>query len=197
MTAPDPQRPGGLFNVPNSLTTLRLGLAFVLFGLIGIRQWLPALAVFAVAAFTDWLDGHLARRMSLQSRLGRVYDPLVDKILILGAFAFLMHARDTGILGDAGWTPWMFVVLLAREFLVTGIRGLLEERGLSFGADRWGKAKMVVQCLAIAWLLALFFRAAAATAYERQLRDLLNWATVALTAFSGLHYIFLARKHLA
>ncbi len=197
MTAPAPPRPGGLFNVPNSLTTLRLGLAFVLFGLIGVRQWLPALAVFGIAAFTDWLDGHLARRMSLQSRLGRVYDPLVDKILILGAFAFLMHARDTGIPADAGWTPWMFVVLLAREFLVTGIRGLLEERGLSFGADRWGKAKMVVQCAAIAWLLLLFHRGGAAAPAELAARNILNWATVALTAFSGLHYLSLARRHLA
>ena len=191
------RRHGGLFNLPNSLTTLRLGLAFVLFAALGGGHWRTALAVFAIAAFTDWLDGHLARRYSLQSRLGRAYDPLVDKILILGSFAFLMHARGTGVPGDAGWTPWMFVVLLAREFLVTGIRGLLEEQGASFGADRWGKAKMVVQCVALAWLLVLFARGPHATGAETMLRDVLNWTTVALTAISGMNYIVLARRHLA
>jgi CDP-diacylglycerol--glycerol-3-phosphate 3-phosphatidyltransferase len=198
-TLESPPRSLGLFNLPNTLTTLRLCLAFVLFPLIRFHQWESGLAVFCLAAFTDWLDGHLARRHGLSSRLGRVYDPLVDKILILGVFVFFLEVRDTGLPGDAGWTAWMVVVLLAREFLVTGIRALLEERGVEFGADRLGKAKMFIQCAAIIWLFVAFALASRGPApfAAGVVRDVLNGATVALTALSGVNYVLLARRHLA
>jgi CDP-diacylglycerol--glycerol-3-phosphate 3-phosphatidyltransferase len=188
----------GLANLPNQLTSIRLGLAFVLFALIHFQQWTAALAVFIVAAFTDWLDGHLARKHNLSSSLGRVYDPLVDKVLVLGTFAFFMESRGTGLPGDSGWNAVMLVAVMAREFVVTGLRGFLEERGARFGADRLGKAKMVVQCAAIVWIL-LAFRWAAAGAigdWVVRTRDVLNYAAVGLALASGAHYLALARRYL-
>ena len=87
-TMTPPRRPITVFNLPNQLTTSRLVLAVVLFGLIHLESWAWCLAVFAVAAFTDWLDGYLARIQGLTSSLGRILDPLVDKVLICGAFIF-------------------------------------------------------------------------------------------------------------
>jgi CDP-diacylglycerol---glycerol-3-phosphate 3-phosphatidyltransferase len=184
--------------LPNILTTSRLFLAFVLFWAIGASRWPTALVVFLVAAATDWLDGYIARRYGSASPLGRMYDPLVDKVLMVGAFVFLLDVRTSPLEGGSGWTPWMVVVLLAREFLVTGIRAYLEERGVAFGADWIGKAKMFIQAGALAWILAAFCLAerAAAPAWAGALRDLLNWSAVGLTAASGLNYLWVARRHL-
>src|SRR5882672_7201211 len=90
-----------VFNLPNQLTAARFVLAIVLFIFIEWAWWLPAVGVFAVAAFTDWLDGYLARRLNLGSTLGRNLDPLVDKVLICGAFIFLLAWRESGV------APWM------------------------------------------------------------------------------------------
>ena len=188
----------GLANLPNKLTSIRLGLAFVLFALVHFRQWTLALVVFTVAAFTDWLDGYFARKHNLSSKLGRVYDPLVDKVLVLGTFAFFMEAGQTGLPGDSGWNAMMLTAVMAREFIVTGLRGFLEERGVRFGADRIGKAKMIAQCAAIFWVL-LAFRLAAggySPAWVVWLRDGLNYAAVGLALASGGHYVALARRHL-
>src|SRR5581483_493545 len=108
------------FNLPNQLTASRLLLAVVLFVLIAQSMWRWSLAVFALAAFTDWLDGYLARLQGLTSALGRIFDPLVDKVLMCGTFIFLL---PEGTRDGAGWlTPWMVVVVVSREFLITGLR---------------------------------------------------------------------------
>ncbi|MFM7096701.1 MAG: CDP-alcohol phosphatidyltransferase family protein, partial [Gemmataceae bacterium] len=119
-----------LFNLPNQLTGLRFLLSFVLFYLISQELWLASLVVFVVAAFTDWLDGYLARTQNMQSSLGRNLDPLVDKVLICGAFIFLIP------IGTAqGWlAPWMVTLIVARELLITGLRNFIEQKGVSFGA---------------------------------------------------------------
>src|SRR5437870_2176200 len=136
--------PPHVFNVPNQLTAARLVLSIVLFILIAFQAWFWSVAVFAVAAITDWLDGYLARKQGLTSALGRVFDPLVDKILICGAYIFLL-----GIGGGSGLMPWMVTVVVARELIITGLRGYLENRAVSFGADWLGKLKMVLQCAAL------------------------------------------------
>src|SRR6266436_1661824 len=82
--------PNTIYNLPNILTSARLGLAVVLFACIQFAWWPAALGVFLVAAFTDWLDGYLARKQGLTSAFGRNFDPLVDKVLIGGAFIFLL-----------------------------------------------------------------------------------------------------------
>ena len=136
-----------IFNLPNQLTALRFVLSIVLFILISNEQWVWCAVVFAVAAFTDWLDGFLARRWNLGSTLGRNLDPLVDKILICGAFIFLLPVAGANV------DPWMVTVVVTRELVVTSLRSFIENRGGSFGAAWPGKLKMGLQCAA---LLAVF-----------------------------------------
>src|SRR5579859_5624063 len=88
-----PSRPQ-ILNAPNMLTGARLVLAIVLFGLIEVRAWLWCVVVFALAAATDWFDGYLARKQGLSTALGRIFDPLVDKVLICGAYIFLLVVPD-------------------------------------------------------------------------------------------------------
>jgi CDP-diacylglycerol---glycerol-3-phosphate 3-phosphatidyltransferase len=184
--------------LPNIVTTVRLILAFVLFWAIGAAEWPIAFFVFLVAVASDWFDGWLARRWQASTPLGRMYDPLVDKILIVGAFVYLIGIQNAPLMGGSGWTPAMVVVLVAREFLVTGIRAYLEERGVQFGADWLGKAKMVAQSASLGWILAAFWMAqhTSAPTWALGLRDALNWLAVGLTAASGVQYLWVARRHL-
>lgn len=184
-TTTPPRQPATVFSLPNQLTTSRLALAVVLFSLISLERWGWCLGVFAVAALTDWLDGYLARLHGLTSSLGRVLDPLVDKVLICGAFIFLL---PYGSQEKTGWlTPWMVVVVVSREFLITGLRSYLESLGVHFGADRLGKLKMALQCGAIsAILLSLEMPEPRWLAF---VRDGLIYAMLAVTIYSGLQYI--------
>src|SRR5579862_5041527 len=142
---PPPHSP--VFNLPNQLTVSRLLLALVLFGLIAWAQWIACLFVFAAAAVTDYLDGYFARKHNITSSLGRNLDPLVDKVLICGAYIFLQSHEGAGL------APWMVTLVVARELIITSLRGYLESAGANFGADWLGKVKMVLQCGA---LLAIF-----------------------------------------
>src|SRR5437660_2825027 len=143
-------RQPSVVNLPNGLSASRLFLAAGLFVCVSAAAWWTGLAILVVAAVTDWLDGYLARRYNQTSSFGRVLDPLTDKVLICGAFIFLLPVRDAGL------EPWMVTVVVARELLITGLRGFLEQRGAVFGADWLGKLKMVRQCAdLIAILLAL------------------------------------------
>src|SRR5438876_6613740 len=139
-----PTRPP-VFNLPNQLTATRLVLALVLFALIAWESWVGCILVFAVAALTDWLDGYLARKQGLTSTLGRNLDPLVDKVLICGAYIFLLPFG----LKDGWLLPWMVTVVVARELIITGLRSFMENLGAKFGADWLGKIKMVLQCAAL------------------------------------------------
>src|SRR5712692_9800964 len=144
MATVTPTRPP-VFNLPNQLTAARLGLALVLFVLIEFHLWITCALIFAAAAVTDWLDGYLARKQGLTSTLGRNLDPLVDKVLICGAYIFLLPFGHKD-----GWlTPWMVTVVVARELIITGLRSFLENRNANFGADWLGKLKMVLQCAAL------------------------------------------------
>ncbi len=115
-----------------------------------------SVALFVVAALTDLLDGHLARRWQVVSGFGRIMDPFDDKVLVLGAFVFLASPRfaeaSDGDYGRfrmlTGVQSWMVTVILARELFVTSVRGVLEGRGVAFGAEWPGKCKMVLQSVA-------------------------------------------------
>jgi CDP-diacylglycerol--glycerol-3-phosphate 3-phosphatidyltransferase len=184
-TMTTPQRPATVFNLPNQLTASRLVLAVILFAFISFEWWLSALLTFAVAAFTDWLDGYLARVQGLTSSLGRIFDPLVDKVLMCGAFIFLL---PYGSREDAGWLkPWMVVVVVSREFLITGLRSYLESMGVKFGADWLGKLKMGLQCAAVvAILVTLYIH----DGRLDRIRDALIYAMLAATILSGVQYIW-------
>lgn len=154
--------------IPNLITTARLVLAVVFFTILSWYQYggrghsiLLTIGFFIclIAITTDWLDGYLARKWKVESGFGRVIDPFVDKILVLGSFIFF--AGKNFIISDpaisqpyvvktiTGVTPAMVVVILGRELLVTSIRGLAEKSGIAFAADRWGKIKMVLQSITI------------------------------------------------
>src|SRR5262245_6598258 len=190
MATATPTRPP-VFNLPNQLTLGRLVLAVVLFFFISFEMWIGCIVVFAAAAFTDWLDGYLARTQGLSSTLGRNLDPLVDKVLICGAYIFVLPA---GVKGS--WLlPWMVTVVVARELIITGLRSFLENRNANFGADWLGKVKMVLQCAA---LFAIFVAQKApdwseeAAINSGMIRDGLIYAMIGATALSGLQYLWRA-----
>jgi len=189
MATTAPPKDAGVFNLPNQLTFLRLGLSVVLFVLISSGSWMACVLVFAVAAFTDWLDGYLARKQGLTSALGRNLDPLVDKVLICGAYIFLLPVAGAGLV------PWMTTLVVARELIITSLRGFMESRGASFGADWLGKIKMVLQCAA---LLAIFIDLEAAACCPAQsawlgpVRSACIYGMLVSTALSGLQYLWRA-----
>ncbi len=173
------------WNVPNSLTMGRLGLSIVVFTLVGHAWYWAALAVFVVAAITDALDGYAARRLGQSTALGRQLDPLVDKVIVCGAFIYLLTVP-----GDTGLAPWMVTTIVVRELLIQGLRSHLEGGGQAFGARLAGKLKTVAQCLSIsAILVALGLRPAP---HWLMARDVLTWSAVGLTVYSGLGYFALA-----
>jgi CDP-diacylglycerol--glycerol-3-phosphate 3-phosphatidyltransferase len=180
-------------NVPNLITLSRLILAIVLFGLIDIGgHWLASTVLFIVAASTDFVDGHIARRYGLVTKVGRILDPFVDKVIIGGAFLFLAMYRDLG----SGVSAWMVITVIGREMFVTSLRSVLEQEGKDFSAVMSGKIKMVVQCAAVAGSL-LFLEYGKGSSNEQSLamaRDCLLWASVAVTLYSGYEYVVRAVK---
>src|SRR2546423_12576332 len=199
-------------HVPNALTGARLLLAVVFFTMLSWYQfegrgdrWLlnEAFIVYVMALVTDFLDGYLARRWKVEGAFGRVVDPFVDKILVLGSFAFF--AGKNFIIPDAnapGGHPWvvktitgvvpaMVVIILARELLVTTLRGSSESSGQNFGAAFSGKVKMVVQSLTILVILVYvnYYDTLKNYDWAWYFRDLCIWATVLITLISGVMYI--------
>ncbi|MEW4526065.1 CDP-diacylglycerol--glycerol-3-phosphate 3-phosphatidyltransferase [Maioricimonas sp. JC845] len=181
-------------NLPNAITVLRLVLSIVLFVLIERGQlWLMCAVLFAVAAFTDFLDGYLARKYGQVTVLGRILDPFVDKIIVCGTFIFLQNRSVDGL--DSGISSWMTFVVIAREMYVTSLRAVLEQQGVDFSARWSGKIKMVVQSIALpACLLTLSPTLHAWLGTEEAwnslvvLRDVLLWATIGITLYSGIEY---------
>lgn len=183
-----------VWTVPNLLSAARLALAIVLFVAIEQGWQQAALALFLVAASTDWVDGWWARRFHQVSRLGRIFDPLVDKVIICGAYVLLAAATETAI------APWMAVVVVVRELVVTAVRAEMERAGRDFSAAFSGKLKMVLQCAAVALELAARawpeWQPAAilpAVGSLRQLATVVSWAAVIATVWSGLEYLVAAR----
>ncbi|MCH8829422.1 MAG: CDP-diacylglycerol--glycerol-3-phosphate 3-phosphatidyltransferase [Planctomycetes bacterium] len=182
-------------NIPNLITISRLVLAVVLFTLIYIHGfWMTSAILFVVAAWTDFLDGYIARKYGMVTVLGRILDPFVDKIIIGGAFIFLSEKTVTLENGEvlrSGVNAWMAMIVIGREMFVTSLRAFLERQGRDFSANWSGKLKMVLQCIAVpAALLSLDPR------FDsdgfRLLRDVLLWSAVAVTVFSGVIYVFRA-----
>ena len=190
-------------NLPNAITLSRL----VLTGVFVIAMENPgpvghavALVAFAVAAASDWLDGYLARRLGLVTPLGKLLDPLADKILVCAAFVFM---------AVAGFAPvWATAVVIGREFLVTGLRQIAIEAGQVLAADRLGKWKTTFQLtfvitalvdLALAHLAApgaiagFLARLARPAAEGGWLMPLSLWLSVGLTVVSGVNYLWSGR----
>ncbi|MBY0396211.1 MAG: CDP-diacylglycerol--glycerol-3-phosphate 3-phosphatidyltransferase [Thermoleophilia bacterium] len=177
--------PPRFWNVPNTLTVGRLALSVAVFGLIAAGAYAAALVVFVIAAITDALDGYLARKLGQETPLGRQLDPLVDKVIVAGAYIHLLTLPEAGI------HPWMVTTIVIRELLIQGLRSHLEGQGQAFGAKTAGKIKTLFQCLSISAIL-VALAAAPAPGWLVVLRDALTWAAVLLTLYSGLGYVFAA-----
>lgn len=150
------------------------------------RAWVwTAFVLFLIAAFTDFLDGWLARRWQMVTAFGRVADPFADKVLIAGSLVTLLQfPAATTVL-----TTWYVVIVIAREFLVTAIRGVVEASGRPFPADRLGKWKMVLQC----WTVGCVMTMVAGTDYWVWWAVAGFWLSLVLTVVSGLNYVWKAR----
>ena len=203
-------------HIPNLITIGRLVVTAFFFIVINLAPpyhavtvWIAvALVLFAIAVASDILDGYLARAWKAESVFGRVVDPFADKILICGAFVFFSvpgwkawpmapHLSALGV-SPTGITAWMAVVLIAREFLVTGIRSLAEGQGIDFRAQWAGKVKMVLQCSAVIGVIVCQLLAwelpAGILKWFLYTRDLAIWLTLAVTVLSAWQYISMARR---
>lgn len=175
--------------VPNLLTTARFVLSIVVFALIANRVFFPALVVFVVAASTDWVDGYWARKFQQVSKVGRIYDPFVDKIIICGTYVFLVAEPAAGI------TAWMAVVVSGRELLVTALRSAIEAAGGDFSARWAAKWKMVFQCVAVgASLYRLSYGDTAVPNWVDWTLLAAAWLAVITTVYSGLEYVVVAAR---
>ena len=189
-------------NIPNQITLARLVLAIVFFVLLSFyspaepqRDWLLDVCFWLVlvAVLTDILDGWLARTWKQVTSFGRICDPVVDKVLVCGAFVFFA----TGIFHDpetqrniTGVQPWMVVLILVRELLVSAIRSFAEAHGTEFAAIWVGKAKMFVQSATVCVILGVLAWYPDTLAW---LRILCVWLTVVVTTLSIIAYVNRAR----
>lgn len=181
-------------NIANKLTISRIVLAFICIGFIlrnSFSSILTAFIIFILASITDFLDGFLARRKNLISDLGKLLDPIADKILIIGVFcAFL----ELGVVN-----AWMISVIMLREFIVTGLRLYSLNKGIVLEAKKLGKHKTFSQVLGIfviflTLILSKIFPSNEIVAFfYHTFIPLLMWYIVFITLFSGVYYFWVNR----
>ena len=195
-------------NLPNQITIARLFLAIIFFICLAqfdgrvetTRRWIldVSAALFIVAAITDIIDGWLARKYNQVTSFGRVIDPFVDKILVIGAYIFMAGDRFTDASGEniSHIRDWMVLVVLGRELLVTSLRGVTEASGQSFGANIYGKLKMLLQSVTVIWVL-LHLSHPDWPAILVGFTPYLVYIMVAVTALSVLPYLKASRSILS
>lgn len=182
-------------NLPNLLTLSRIP---ILFGVVGFL-YLPfawasslALVLFIIGALTDWADGYYARKQGLVSNFGKLMDALTDKVFMVGLFISLLVI---GILPD--WTLPLLLLILSREFLITGLRLVAASEGVVLAAEKSGKHKTVSQMVAaILLLFAVAIRADFSERLPSIVGDVIHWSGLGffvlatlLTVSSGLQYM--------
>jgi len=177
-------------NLPNSLTVLRIFLVplliAVLFSTRLANKEIYGTAIFLAAAVTDLLDGYLARRRQQITTLGILLDPIADKLLISAAFISLVQL-------DPALVPaWMVVVIIGREFAVSGLRSIAATQGFAIPANDWGKAKMVSQVVAVCIIIVAHkygrLRVLGWAVNVRALGGLALWAVVIVALVSASIY---------
>ena len=169
--------------LPNVLTVLRIVMVPVI--VVALLEQTPnadtiAAVVFAVAAFTDGLDGYIARSRGSVTTFGKLMDPLADKLLIIAPLISLVSLERIA--------PWVAMVIIARELAVTMLRMVAVERGVVIAASWLGKAKTILQVAAIFAVIAIENTPAAV--------DALVYAAVTVTVVSGADYLFGVRRHM-
>ncbi|MGE6261200.1 CDP-diacylglycerol--glycerol-3-phosphate 3-phosphatidyltransferase [Heyndrickxia sporothermodurans] len=181
-------------NLPNKITVLRVCLIPIFVMIMAIPfEWgsinllgtaMPmthfiAAIIFIIASATDWIDGHYARKLNLVTNLGKFLDPLADKLLVAAAFILLV---------PLGYAPaWIIIIILSREFAVTGLRAILAGEGEVVAAAMLGKIKTWTQIVAISLLLLHNFP------FEPigfPLADIALWVALIFTVWSGWDYFY-------
>lgn len=158
-----------------------------------------SMAIFGIAAFTDFLDGHLARKHNLVSSFGKLMDPLADKVLMTAGFVMLIA---TGHL-----PAWIVVMILAREFMVTGLRLVASAEGMVLSAENLGKYKTAIQIVTVLYFLLTLASTEAGSILQftsplfnhnllgpNCLGQILIWGSLILTISSGLNYVWKNRQ---
>lgn len=167
-------------NTPNKLTVLRVLMipffvAFMLYEIIpGYDSWI-ALGIFCIASLTDFFDGYLARKHNLVTNFGKFMDPLADKLLVGAAIIALITWGKI--------EAWIVIVIISREFIISGFRLVASDSGIVIAAGSWGKWKTVVQMIMIIMMIAnlggVFFT----------IEIVLKWASLILTLISLIDYV--------
>ncbi|MGL4393510.1 MAG: CDP-diacylglycerol--glycerol-3-phosphate 3-phosphatidyltransferase [Fusobacteriaceae bacterium] len=175
-------------NLPNKLTTARIVLTIPFIYFLGASQTYGqsfryiACGIFVVAGLTDWFDGHLARKKNMVTDFGKLMDPLADRILVISALVMFV---------SLGWlAPWMAIVVIAREFLIGGIRTLAAADGNIIPAGTLGKFKTSSQMLVI--FITLLF---ADTFWNMKYNEYMMVIPVILTVWSGIEYSSKAKHY--
>lgn len=173
-----------LFNLPNKLTLIRVLIVPVL--VVVLLTQLSnglALAIFLVAALTDFIDGYLARRRKQVTVLGKLMDPIADKLLIGGALISLVELSRA--------PAYLVVIIIGREFAVNGLRAVAAAQNIVIPADKLGKFKMIAQVVAVAFLildLSFYTIHWGTFVYTLTIGYVTLWIAAILTLISGVNY---------
>lgn len=175
-------------NTPNKLTVFRMVMVpflvlFMLTGWGGAANRYICLAIFVAASITDWFDGYLARKNNLITNFGKFMDPLADKLLVCSAMICMIS------LGRL--TAWFVIVIIAREFIISGFRLIAAENGVVIAANYWGKFKTVSQMIMIILLIMNW------GGVFDILEQIFIWLSLALTVISLVTYIVQNRQVLS
>jgi CDP-diacylglycerol--glycerol-3-phosphate 3-phosphatidyltransferase len=176
------QQRAAIWNIPNFLTGIRIfSIPLVVFFLTSPQPLPSALAalIFTIAAITDLLDGYFARLHKRETAVGKLLDPLADKLLILSGMIMLIPLERI--------PAWMVVVILGREVAITGLRGIASAEGVVIAASRWGKGKMILQTSALTGLM-LHYPYLGINFHI--LGMILLWIALAVTLWSGIDYFW-------
>ena len=165
-------------NLPNKLTIFRVILipffvALLQFDITAYDKWI-ALAIFIIASLTDFLDGHIARKYNLVTNFGKFMDPLADKLLVCSAMICLVEL--------ARIPAWVVIIIIAREFIISGFRLVASDNGVVIAASYWGKFKTVFQMLMICLMIADLEPLTLVT-------QIIMWVALALTVVSLVDYL--------
>jgi len=184
--------PHPVWNIPNILTLMRIAAIplMVLLLMTGEREssfW--AAALFSAASFTDWLDGYLARKMGIVTVFGKFLDPIADKLIVMAALIMII---------PLGRVPaWIVLIILGREIIITGLRGIASSEGIVIEASDLGKFKTIFQIVAIiALLLHYDYHWFFSAGHPLLLANMHNvgmfylWIAFVITVWSGVDYLF-------
>ena len=174
-------------NLPNKITIFRMCmipffLVFFLIDTIPYNNWI-ALAIFVIAAASDAVDGYLARKYNLVTNFGKFMDPMADKLLCCSALVCLCAKGEV--------PAWIVLIIIGREFAISGIRQIAADNGVAIAASNWGKAKTIAQ---MAMIIVMLFQMSFASLTLNGLAAIIMYCALSLTVISLIDYIVKNKK---